>query len=279
MSPRNPRHREREARRKPAQFELGSRALYEHPRYYDHAYRAHRADVEFYVKLARKHPGPVLELGAGTGRITLALARAGVRVVGVDRSPDMLARAAERAAQLPAEARERIELCRGDMRSLRLRQRFSLVLAPFNLFMHLYSRRDIERTLASVRAHLAPRGRFALDVLMPDLGALRRDPGRVYRCRPVFDPTDNTRHAYGETYDYDAAHQVQTVQMMFQRVDRPEIERTTPLSLRCYFPEELLALLHYNGFVVEERLGSFGGEPFGPESEHQILIAKLARRA
>ncbi len=258
-----------------ATMERGSTALYERPRYYDHAYRAHRKDIAFYQELARAHRGEVLELGAGTGRITLALARSGTHVVGVDRSTDMLARAAEHVARLPAAARARVELRRGDMRSLRLGRKFALVIAPFNLFMHLYSRRDVERTLASIRAHLSPRGRFALDVLMPDLGALNRNPERVYRCRAVFDPSDGTRHAYGESYAYDAARQVQTVQMMFQRVDRPEIDRTTPLSLRCYFPEELLALLHYNDFVVEDRFGSFSREPFTGDSEHQILIAKL----
>lgn len=268
----------RRAKAQRASFERGSRALYEHPRYYDHAFRAHRADVAFYAKLAQRVGGPVLELGAGTGRITLALARAGVQVLGVDRSTDMLARAKERVASLPASARDNVELRRGDIRTLRLRRRFPLVLAPFNLFMHLYTRDDVERALATVRAHLAPRGRLAMDVLVPDLGALDRNPARVYRCRPVFDPTDRTRHAYGETYAYDPVHQVQTVQMMFQRIDKPEIERTTPLSLRCYFPEELLALLHYNGFVVEHRLGSFEGEPFTSQSEHQILVAKLAPR-
>jgi SAM-dependent methyltransferase len=252
----------------------GSRALYERPQYYDHAYKRHTHDLAFYVALARKARGPVLELGAGTGRVTLALARAGVSVVGLDQSRDMLAQARERIAREPRTVRECIELRRGDLRSVRLRRRFALVIAPFNLFMHLYTRRDLERGLATVRAHLEPRGRFALDVLVPDLGALRRDPQRVYRCRSVFDPTDGKHHAYGEAYDYDEVRQVQHVRMMFQRLDQPEIERTTPLSLRCYFPEELHALLHYNGFSVTARYGDFARGPLTSRSESQILVAR-----
>jgi SAM-dependent methyltransferase len=260
-------------------FERGSRALYERPRYYDHAYRRHRQDLEFYVDLARAARGPVLELGAGTGRVTLALARAGVQVVGVDRSAPMLAQARERLDRLPRRQREAVSLRKGDLRSLRLRQRFALVIAPFNLFMHLYTRQDIERALRSVRAHLAPRGRFALDVLMPDLGTLRRSPDRVYRCRPVFDPTDGKRHAYGESFDYDPVPQVQTVRMMFQRLDRPELDRTTPLTLRFFFPEELSALLHYNGFNVTSRYGDFERGPLTADSENQVILARVERRA
>jgi SAM-dependent methyltransferase len=258
-------------------LERGSRALYERPRYYDHAYRAHKADVAFYTELARESRGPVLELGAGTGRITLALARAGVDVVGIDQSTAMLARAAEHVARLPVAARKHVTLRQGDMRKVRLRRRFPLVIAPFNLFMHMFTRTNVERALATVRAHLAPRGRFVMDVLMPDLGTLRRDPERVYRCRPIFDPTDGKRYAYGESFDYDGVSQVQTVRMMFQQLDRPELDHTTPLCLRFYFPEELLSLLHYNGFVVEQRFGAFDRSPLNEQSDSQILIARAKR--
>jgi SAM-dependent methyltransferase len=252
----------------------GSRALYERPLYYDHAYKRHNHDLQFYVALARSARGPVLELGAGTGRVTLALARAGIPVVGLDQSRDMLAQARARIDREPRAVRELIELRAGDLRRARLRRRFALVIAPFNLLMHLYTREDLERGLATVRAHLSARGQFAFDVLLPDLGALRRDPARVYRCRPVFDPTDGKHHAYGESYAYDAVRQVQQVRMMFQRLDRPELERTTPLSLRCYFPEELSALLHYNGYTVTARYGDFARGPLMSDSDSQIIVAR-----
>jgi len=261
-----------------AQFERGSHALYERPRYYDHAYRAHTSDIAFYVELARHSRGPILELGAGTGRITRALLRAGATVSAVDHSAAMLARARERLTRLPAAQRARAALIRADLRKLRLGRRFDLVIAPFNLFMHLYAREDIEQALDTVARHLRPNGRFALDVLMPDLGVLRRDPARVYRCRPVFDPSDGKHYAYGESFQYDPQRQVQTVSMLFQQLDAPEIDRTTPLCLRYFFPEELLALLHYNGFSVVQHFGNFAGSPAGPDSEHQVIVARTRKR-
>ncbi|HKU38219.1 MAG TPA: hypothetical protein VJR89_08730, partial [Polyangiales bacterium] len=179
-----------------------------------------------------------------------------------------------RLARESKEVRARVQAHHGDMRRVRLGRRFPLVIAPFNLFMHLYTLRDLERGLATVRAHLAPRGRFVMDVQVPDLGALRRDPAKVYSCRPVYDPTDQARYAYGEAYAYDPIRQVQTVRMLFQRVDKPDVERETPLTLRCYFPEELRALLHYNGFSVVARYGDFAGGPLGSHSDQQIIVAR-----
>ena len=251
-------------------------ALYARPRYYDHAFRAHRRDVEYYVSLARRARGPVLELGAGTGRITTALLRAGVTVTAVDRSADMLARARERAARLPRADRARLQLIRADLRSLRLKQRFELILAPFNLFMHMYTRQDLERALACVRAHLRPKGRLAFDVLMPDLGVLRRDPNRYYRCRPVLDPSDGHRYAYAERFAYDAQSQLQTVTMQFQRLDKPSAEREIVLVLRYFFPAELAALLHYNGLRMLSHQGDFAGAALDAESDSQVVLAALA---
>lgn len=250
-------------------------ALYTRPRYYDQAFRAHRRDIEHYVALARRAKGPVLELGAGTGRVTLALLRAGVEVTAVDRSASMLARARERAAVLPKAQRARLTLLEGDLRSLRLKKRFELILAPFNLFMHMYTRDDMERALGCVRAHLRPGGKLAFDVLMPDLGVLRRDPTRFYRCRPVFDPSDGHHYAYAERFAYDPLTQLQTITMQFQRLDKPSEEREIALVLRSFFPAELAALLHYNGLRVLSHQGDFAGATLDADSESQVVLATV----
>ncbi|HET8936648.1 MAG TPA: class I SAM-dependent methyltransferase [Polyangiales bacterium] len=253
-------------------------ALYARPRYYDHAFRAHRRDLDYYVELARRARGPVLELGAGTGRVTLALLRAGVEVTAVDRSASMLARLRDRAAALPQAQRAGLRAIEADLRSLQLKQRFELILAPFNLLMHMYTREDVESALACVRRHLRPSGKLAFDVLMPDLGVLRRDPARFYRCRPVFDPSDGHRYAYAERFAYDPLKQLQTITMQFQRLDKPSEEREIVLVLRSFFPAELQALLHYNGFRVLSHLGDFAGEALDANSESQVVIAGLAKR-
>jgi SAM-dependent methyltransferase len=144
------------------------------PALYDLQYAAYRDDIPFYLRLADELGGPVLELGAGTGRVTEALARAGHQVVAVDVSAAMLGRAEERLGDLDG-----LEFVLADMRSLDLGREFPLVLAPFNTLMHAYLVADQDRVLAAVRGHLAAGGTFAFDVFQPHLGPLgvmRREP-------------------------------------------------------------------------------------------------------
>jgi ubiquinone/menaquinone biosynthesis C-methylase UbiE len=111
--------------------------------------------VRYYVELARAYGGPVLELGAGSGRITIEIAKAGIEVVGAERAAPMLAQARARAAELPKAVRARISLVRADLRKLSLDGRFPLVIAPFNVLMHMYSRAEIDQALAACMRHLA----------------------------------------------------------------------------------------------------------------------------
>jgi SAM-dependent methyltransferase len=255
----------------------GTDAHYRDARYYDHFYRRRKEDVRFYVDLAERVGGPVLELGVGTGRVALAIARAGIPVVGVDRMAPMLARAAERLDREPKAVRARVELRKGDLLRLRLARRFPLVISPFNVFMHLYTRRDVEQALATVRHHLRPRGRFAFDVLMPEASDLARNPAKVYRGGQVTDPTTKRRYHYGENFQYDPVRQVQLITMAFQAKDDPTDLTVTPLAHRQFFPEELEALLHYNGLAIESRFGDFERGRLTGASESQIIIARKGR--
>lgn len=262
----------------PAALEAGTEGHYVDGAHYDHVYRTRRADQRFYVEIARERgAASVLELGVGTGRVAIALAKDGREVVGVDRMPPMLERLRSRLSRESRAVRSRIVLKAGDLRTVRLRRRFPLVIAPFNVFMHLYSRRDVERALATCLAHLAPRGRLVFDVLLPDLRALIRDPERFYKSRPVKDPTTGVRRAYSEAFEYDAIAQTQMVTAAFRDVDDPRDVYVVPLAHRQFFPAELEALLHYNGFAIESRWGDFVRGPLEPWSESQVIVAKARR--
>lgn len=261
----------------PDLLRLATEAHYEDPHYYDQTYRRRREDVRFYADLAERYGGPVLELGVGSGRVALAIAERGIDVVGVDTMAPMLDRFRERLEKAPHRVRARVTLRKGDLRSLRSKQRFPLIVAPFHVFMHLYERRDVERALATVSHHLRRGGRFAFDVRMPDLRELERDPARIYRVGTVKHPANGRRYKYREQYHYDPVRQVQLVQMIFQAVDDPNDWFATPLAHRHFFPAELEALLHYAGFAVEASFGDFDQSPLDAFSEQQILIARRGR--
>ena len=257
-------------------IQRGAVAHYEDAVYYDLAYKRRRHDVRFYVAMAEQYGGPVLELGVGTGRVALATARAGVEVVGIEPVAAMLEHARTQAKGLPLAAQEKLSLRKGDARTLRLKRRFPLVTAPFNVFMHLYTRSDVERALRTVAEHLTPHGRFVFDVSMPDLHAMTRTPGRLYKGPSVTHPSSGKRYEYFEAFEYEPVRQVQMVSMVFQNTAELNDMRSAPLSQRQFFPQELEALLHYNGFRVEHVWGDFDKSPLGVDSESQLIVAKRA---
>jgi SAM-dependent methyltransferase len=263
------------AKRKPRRGGAGSEAHYKDGQYYDQAYRRRRHDVRFYTELAVGSGGPVLELGVGTGRVALAIAKAGIEIVGVEPMTPMLDRACERLDQLPRATRDRIELREGKLERLRLRRKFPLVIAPFNVWMHLYTREEIERGFATVRHHLEPGGCFAFDVLLPDPVSLARDPSKRYRGGEVPHPRDAVRYRYSEYFSYDPVTQIETIMMDFEHPDDNRRSFCTPLSQRQFFPAELETLLHYNGFTVESHTGDFDGKPITAATESQVIIARL----
>jgi SAM-dependent methyltransferase len=255
--------------------DAGATAHYDDAAYYDLAYRARRRDVDFYVDLGRACGGPVLEYGVGTGRVALALSRAGVDVVGVDRSAPMLAALAEKLSiELPA-VRARLRSVRGDMRRLRLRRRFPLVIAPFNAVQHLYDRKDVEQFLGRVRDHLTPQGRFVFDFLMPSPEDLGADARRAYGA-PRFRHPQFGVVKYAERFDYDALRQLLLVHMDFTPRDAGHRPFTVPLTHRQFFPQEVEALLHYNGFAEIRFSGDFTENP--PDGATESVVVSCRAR-
>lgn len=247
------------------ELEAGTEAHYLDPAYYTKTYARRLEDVRYYVDLCAERGGPALEYGCGNGRITIPIARAGVAVTGVDLSAPMLADLRRRLAEEPDEVRTKVTVKRGDMRAAKIPGRFPLVLCPFNALLHLYTRVDMERFLARVRAQLAQGGELVFDVSLPESSELARDPTRAYQAPRFLYPDEEggTLVRYSERFDYDRLRQVLFVAMEFSPVDRVKGGDAwmTPLAHRQFYPQELEALLHYNGFAITQLLGGFGGAP------------------
>jgi SAM-dependent methyltransferase len=267
-SPRRPAYSDKE-------LEAGSFAHYDDAAYYTKTYQKRTEDVAFYVDLATRH-GQMLEYGAGNGRLALPAARAGAEVTGVDHSRPMLDDFQRRLALEPAEVQGRVKLRHGDMRKVRLGRRFDLVTCPFNAFLHLYERADVERFLARVREHLAKKGRFVFDVSNPSAHELVRDPNRAYFCPRFRYPKTGEMVKYTERFDYDQARQILFVTMEFLPQGHEKKSWVTPLAHRQFYPRELEALLHYNGFAIDDVWGDYKRTPFDRYSEMMVFSARVA---
>lgn len=265
--------------KKDRELEVGATAHFEDPAYYEATYASRTEDVAFYVRASRGHEA-ILEYGIGSGRIAIPIARSGVEVIGVDHSRPMVFELRRRLAREPADVARRVRARVGDMRSVRTGRRFSLVTCPFNAALHLYERRDVERWLARVKEHLTPRGELLFDVSTPMPEDLARDPTKPHRTPPFVHPTLG-RVKYHEYFDYDRVRQILFVSMCFEPASggKKGEGHMTPLAQRQFFPQELEALLHYNGFDVLDVYGDFDGHPFTGSSETMIWRARATKRS
>jgi SAM-dependent methyltransferase len=210
-------------------------------------------DVPFYVDLAREAAEPIVELGVGTGRIAIPIAReTGKRVIGIDRSPAMLAVGRERAGDLPIDFRE------GDFRDFTVEEPVDLVICPFRALLHSATWADKRRVFASVAAALKPGGRFAWNsfVFSPFIAARNHDQ-RQTRGGDLWEvvrqvPADNR------------------IDLTRGRGDRED----GMVQLWWVTKSEWEGLLDVTGLEVEALYGWFDRRPFADNSSEMVWVTR-----
>jgi ubiquinone/menaquinone biosynthesis C-methylase UbiE len=236
-------------------------------------------DVAFYVVAARKYGDPVLELGCGTGRVTLAIAEAGHRVVGLDISEKMLERGIEKRATLRREARERVHLVQGDMTRFDLGEKFRTILIPFRPFQHLLETEKQMDCLHCVRKHLGSGGHLIVDFFQTDPERMH-DPAFQKEALLLKYELQDGRHVElsERVARFHRAMQRNDVEMIFD-VTHPggKKERLVMAwTLRYFFRYEVEHLLARCGFRSEAVYGNFDGSALSDDSPEMIFVAKAA---
>lgn len=201
-------------------------------------------DIGFYTEEALLSGGPVLELGVGTGRIAVPIARAGIEVIGVDSSAPMLERCRERARE--AGIAELLDLRLGDLRDPPLSEKVALAISPFRALLHLLSNEERLLALTRIRDLLQPGGRLVFDVFSPSTEDISETHGRWIEREPeIF-----------ERADWDAAERRLTL-----RVRAPDGE--TSMELAWLSQPEWSELLEQSRFSIEACYGWFDRSPYG----------------
>jgi SAM-dependent methyltransferase len=234
-------------------------------------------DVAFYRGAARDFGDPILELGCGTGRITMELADAGKRITGLDLSERMLERAVKKRAALNKEARERVHLVQGDMTRFDLGEKFRLVIIPFRPFQHLLEVRQQIDCLVCVGKHLAPGGRLILDVFQTDAERMH-DPVHMREILVTdYKTTDGRQVRISERVAaFHRAEQRNDVEMIFSVKHRDGRQERLVFAwpLRYYFRYEVEHLLSRCGFQVATEYGNFDRTPILDDSPEMIFVAE-----
>jgi len=238
-------------------------------------------DVPFWRELALGAEGAVLELGAGTGRLSVPLGRAGVHLVGLDRSAPMLDRARRRLRR--AGLAGRVSLVRGDMRALpfaapsgrrgRATGPFAMVMAPYGVLQSLTRERDLTATLAAVHRVMAPGATFGLE-LVADLPTWEEYHRQVslkgWKSRP-----GGTHITLVESVRQDRSRRLTLFDQEFveRRGRARQVHRFT-LAFRTLSVPQMTRRLEKAGFEVFRQLGDYQGGAWGPGAEVWVILAR-----
>ena len=236
-----------------------------------------RRDVPFWRRVASAAGGPVLELGCGTGRVSLPLARAGVDLVGIDRSAPMLDRARKRILKSKflkssnPQILKSLSLVRGDIRALPFDDgAFPMVLAPYGILQSLIRPRDLTATLASVARVVAPGGTFGID-LVPDVPKWREYTNRVQmRGRAA-----GAQLTLIESVRQDPKRHLTTFEQKYvERRGSRTREHCFDLTFRTLSVRQMTRQLEKAGFRVDAVLGDYQGRPWDDRADVWIIMAK-----
>ena len=234
--------------------------------------------LDFYLELARGAGGPVLDVGCGTGRIMLPCLKAGVDVEGLDLFPGMLERLREKAAALgfnPA-------LHHASMSAFRLPRCYTLIMIPFNTFVHNLTADDQIATLKACHDHLQPGGMLAFDTAFPGSAWIAQANGTRELEMETPHPETGLPVRMWDTRTFDRVKQLQYSYNEIEMLDATgKVIATHPskTTLRWIYKAEMELLLRVAGFARWQILGGFDGRPLLNETDAMIVRAWTAAGA
>jgi SAM-dependent methyltransferase len=239
-------------------------------RFYDTVYAEVRdgVDNDYYLARVAASPGPVLEIGAGTGRLFCEALKRGADIDGLDVSPAMLARA---RAKLPEGERHRLRLA--DAVSAQLERRYALVLAPFRVLSHVEELEGQLRLLNNVHAHLLPGGHFVFDLYVPDPRILADGMAEHVDFDGEYAPGRRLRRLVSARSDVVSQRTFGRMRFLWDE-DGEQRQGDWDFVLRFFFRYELEHLVARSRLTLESLHGDFQGGALTPDSKEFVVTCR-----
>ena len=234
-------------------------------------------DLPMYEKYAAQVGGSILEIGAGSGRLTIPLAQKGFDVTATDVSPTMLAILNDRLAELPAEVSDRVQVIQADVCELDLGAKFGLVMVPYYVFNYLLTPESQNQALERMRAHLTDSGLVVIDAFIP-MSRLNTPEGTPIQRPEVVDPATGNRIRSWNTFRLDIEN---NMEHRFQRfeIETPDGEmriKEFTVERRYTLADDLVRLFGSHGFEALDVFTGYNGETPEPDSEQLVYVLGLA---
>jgi len=223
-------------------------------------------DIPFYKEytLGKK----TLELGCGTGRVCVPLAKEGIDIVGIDISKEMLFEAKMKAERENLQ----LNLIQANIINFDVKQIFDVILCVHNSFSHVNGLENLKLFFHSVKKHLSKDGIFILQVFNPDFYFFTRNPNEKFPLKSYKDPNSNKIVELSENNFYDDESQINYIKWYFKIGEK---ETVTSFNQRVYYPQELDYLVQLFGFKIIHKYGDFEKTPFEEHPDTQLLVLKM----
>jgi SAM-dependent methyltransferase len=232
-------------------------------------------DLDFYHGLCRASGGPILEIGVGTGRIALPLAKDGMEIVGIDLYEPMLKVAQQRAFDV-APLDGSLKLIQADMRDFDLKRKFPVVTIPARTLLLATTEEDQIDTLCRAGQHLEEDGTMAFNLFYPDPEMLADDPDEEFLLEVVEKP-DGGRYVLTAKNHFDLDSQLNHGTQIAEELDpKGEVLRRQELEVvvRYLYPEQVISMCQRVGLDVIEMWGDFEGSDLDEESDEIVVLAR-----
>lgn len=235
-------------------------------------------DISFYLEEAHKVNGPILELACGTGRVSIPLAQAGKKVVGIDISPPMLKVFSEKLKKYPIAIQNNINIYKADITNFELNKKFDLIILPFSTFQVFCDNSQVKSCLNSVRRCLNQEGVFIFNCFNPqgflDETWCKKDEDLDYT---IYDENgQKILERKNLKSGIDTKNQIIYVELIYDEFKNSErINRTIDkLKMKYYYPSQLIQLLTSNNFEILERYGYYDRRALEPNATQMIFKIK-----
>src|SRR3984957_5116697 len=247
-------------------------------KHYDAAYAVKQdlVDLPFYLDLAKRSGGPVLEIACGTGRVLLPIARQGIAIDGVDNSLPMLSVLKSHIESGPPQVRRRVTLHNGDMRDFRLNKKYPLVIIPFRPLQHMHTVQDQLKALTTAAFHLQKDGILAFDVFYPKFELIPAGLGQEILDLEWQVGKGSVVRRYFRKESVDQINQNFPFTFIFRTYQGDKLvhEESEPFILSYYTYPHLKALFLLAGLEPVAEYGSFAKTPLENTADQMIFLLR-----